>query len=161
MPGALRGIHERGDAELARAGAKVGNRIHRAHRVRDVDHREQLHLLRQQRIEFAQVEHAFIAGDGHVGELRAGALGEQLPRHEVAVMLHFREQNHVAGLEIFRAPGTGDQVDALGGAARENDFLGAAGVDEFGGARPGGLVAAVARLLNSWMPRWTLALSCS
>jgi hypothetical protein len=35
------------------------------------------------------------------------------------------------------------------------------GVDEFGGARAGGFETGVARLLNSWMPRWTLALSCS
>ena len=33
MPGALRGVHERRDAELPRAGAQVGNRIHRAQRV--------------------------------------------------------------------------------------------------------------------------------
>ena len=105
MPGALRAVHERGDAELARAGAKVGHGIDRAERVGDVNHREQLHLLRQQRIELGQVEHAFVAGDGQVGELRAGALGEQLPRHEVAVVLHLREQDHVAGFEIFRAPG--------------------------------------------------------
>jgi hypothetical protein len=47
------------------------------------------------------------------------------------VVLHFREQDDVAGLEIFRAPGTGDEIDAFGGAAGENDFVGAAGVDEF------------------------------
>ena len=49
-------------------------------------------------------------------------------------MLHFREQNHVAGLEIFCAPRTGDEIDAFGRAARENDFVGAFGVDEFRGA---------------------------
>ena len=69
-------------------------------------------------------------------------------------MLHFREQNHVAGFQVFRAPGTGDEVDALGGAARENDFLGAAGVDEFGGARPGGFVTgrgAIAQFMDAAM----------
>ena len=45
MPGALRAVHKRGDAELARAGAKFGDRIHRAQRVGDVNHRENLHLL--------------------------------------------------------------------------------------------------------------------
>ena len=54
-------------------------------------------------------------------------------------MLHFREQNRVAGLEVFRAPGVGDQVDAFGRAARENDFGGFAGVEETGGAVAGGL----------------------
>ena len=69
-------------------------------------------------------------------------------------MLHFREQNHVAGFEVFRAPGTGDEVDALGRAAREDDFLGAAGVDEFGGARPRGFEAgggAVAQFVDAAM----------
>src|SRR5579859_4193856 len=51
-------------------------------------------------------------------------------------MLHLRQENDVAGLQIFRAPGAGHEVDALGGAAGEDDFLRAFGVDEFGGARP-------------------------
>ena len=48
---------------------------------------------------------------------------------------------------ILGAPRRGDEVDALGGAAGEDDFFGAAGVDEFGGAgagrfeRGGGAVA--------------------
>ncbi len=49
-------------------------------------------------------------------------------------MLHFREQNHVAGLEVFCSPRTRDEIDAFGRAARENDFVGAFGIDEFRGA---------------------------
>ena len=56
MPGALRAVHQRDDAELARAGAQFGDRIHHAHRVRDVNQREQLHLLGEQRIELGQIE---------------------------------------------------------------------------------------------------------
>ena len=78
VPGALRAVHERGDAELARAGAKVGDGIHRAHRVRDVNHREQLHLLREQRVELGQVEQAFVAGDGHVGEFSRRCVGRAI-----------------------------------------------------------------------------------
>ena len=51
-----------------------------------------------------RVEQPFVTGDGHVGEPRAGALGQQLPRHEVAVMLHFREQDDVAGLQMSSRP---------------------------------------------------------
>ena len=102
----------------------------------------------------AQIEQADVAGDGQVSELRAGALGQQLPRHDVAVVLHLGEQDHVAGLDVLRAPGLRDEVDALGGAAREDDFVGAAGVDEFRGARAGGFEGgggAVAQLVDAAM----------
>ena len=69
-------------------------------------------------------------------------------------MLHFREQNHVAGLEILRAPGTRDEVDAFGRAAGEHDFVGASGVDEFRRARPGGFVTgrgAIAQFVDAAM----------
>ena len=69
-------------------------------------------------------------------------------------MLHFREQNHVAGLEIFCAPGTGDEIDAFGRAAREDDFVGAFGVDEFCGAGAGGFKRvrrAVAQFMDAAM----------
>ena len=47
-------------------------------------------------------------------------------------MLHFGEQDHIAGLQIFCAPRTGDEIDALGRSARENNFVGIPGIDEFG-----------------------------
>ena len=110
MPGTLRAIHERDDAKFPRPGAKFGNGIHRAERIGDVNHRENLHLLGQHRIELGQIENAFVAGDGHIGNLRAGFLREQLPRNEIAVVLHFGEQNHITGFEVFRAPGTATRL---------------------------------------------------
>ena len=154
MPGALRAVHERDDAKLPRAGAKFGDGIHRAERIGNVNHRENLDLLREQRVELGQIEQAFVAGDGNVGNFRAGFLREQLPRDEVAVMLHFREQNHVAGLEVFCSPRTRDEIDAFGRAAREDDFVGAFGVDEFRGARARGFERvrrAIAQLVDAAM----------
>jgi len=59
----------------------------------------------------------------------------------------------------FRTPGLRDEVDAFGSAAGEDDFFRIAGVEERRRRARGRLRrAAVARLLNSWMPRWTLAL---
>ena len=65
-------------------------------------------------------------------------------------MLHFGQQDGVAGFEVFRAPGVGQQVDAFGCAARKNDFRGLAGMDEAGrrGRGPPSK-ATVARRLNS------------
>ena len=65
------------------------------------------------------------------------------------MVLHLREQDRVARFDVLRAPGLRHEVDALGGAARENDLVRAAGVDELGGARPRRLEGGVARLLNS------------
>ena len=79
--------------------------------------------LRQQFIQLAQIQQALVAGDRQINQLRARAFRQQLPRHDVAVMLHFREQNLVAGLDVFAAPRLRHQIDALGRAARENDFV--------------------------------------
>src|ERR1043166_1527583 len=76
-------------------------------------------------------------------------------------MLHLGEQNLVAGFNVLRTPGGGHEVDAFGGAARENDFLGAASVDELGGARPGGLEGgggAIAQFMNAAREVGVLAL---
>jgi len=97
---------------------------------------------------------AFVADDGDIGDFGAGAPGEQLPGHQVAVMLQFGEQDNVAGVQVFRAPGGGDEVDAFGGAAGEDDFIGLAGMEESGGARAGGLEGvggAVAQFVDAAM----------
>ena len=39
----------------------------------------------------------------HEAQARASSLRQELPRHEIAVVLHLGEKNHVAGAgEIFR-----------------------------------------------------------
>ena len=48
---------------------------------------------RQALVQAAQVEQADVAGDGQEDELRARALGQQLPGNDVAVVLHLREQD--------------------------------------------------------------------
>ena len=54
------------------------------------------------------------------------ALREQLPRHDVAVVLGFGEQNDIAGFKILCAPRAGDEVDGFARPARPDDFIGAA-----------------------------------
>ena len=44
------------------------------------------------------------------------------------MMLHLGQQDRVAFPEILQPPGLGDEVQALGGAPRENDFVAADGV---------------------------------
>ena len=45
-------------------------------------------------------------------------------------MLRDGEHDLVVGLEVVGAPGRGDQVDALGGAADEDDFTRIRRIDE-------------------------------
>ena len=87
-------------------------------------------------------------------QLRADALREQLPGHEVAVVLHLGEQNHVAGVEKFPPqawatrlmPSVVPRVKIISSAL--------ARADECRGPRCARLLeGSVARLLNSWMPR--------
>ena len=57
-------------------------------------------------------------------------------------------------MRFFEPHGLRDEIDALGGAAREDDFVRAAGVDELGGARPRGLEGgggAIAQFVNAAM----------
>ena len=60
--------------------------------------------------------------DRHDAQRRAGLLAQQLPRHDVRVVLHLRDEDLVAGLQIRAAAALRDEVDALGGAAREDDL---------------------------------------
>ena len=105
---------------------------------------------REQFVETAQIQQAFVAGHRQIKQLRAGALGEQLPRDDVAVVLHLGEQDLIAGLEVLACPRLRDQIDAFGRAAGENDFVCAARIEEFRRARPrAASKAVVARLLSS------------
>ena len=53
-----------------------------------------------------------------------GAGRQQLPGHQVAVMLHHREQHLVAGAQVGLTPGAGHQVDRLAGIAGVHDLAG-------------------------------------
>ncbi len=103
---------------------------------------EELHLRGEELVEGIEVEAVLGvgAGDGNVFQRGTRADGELLPRDKVGVVLHLGGEDDVAGLEAGVAPGLGDEVDGLGGAAREDDFGGIGGVDELRGAGAGGLV---------------------
>ena len=88
----------------ARAGAQFGDGVDRAERVRDVGEREELHVARRAGRRAGEVQQALVARHGDEAQLRAGALREQLPRHEVAVVLHLGEQDDIAPLEARGAP---------------------------------------------------------
>src|SRR5712691_1145438 len=101
-----------------------------------------------------QIELAPVAIDRQEDQLRPDALGQQLPRHDITMVLHLGEQNLVTAPDVPGAPGLGDEVDAFGRAAREYDFVRAARVEVFGGAGAGGLKSrrgAVAQFVDTTM----------
>ena len=94
-----------------------------------MDDGDELRAVAQQPVEFVQAQLAAFV-DGHDAERRAGLLAHELPRHDIRVMLHPRDQHLIAGLEHRPAPGLGDEIDALGAALRQHDFPAVRGVDE-------------------------------
>ena len=54
---------------------------------------------------------------------RAGSFRQELPRHKIAVMLHFGEKNHVSGAKKFSAPSLRNEVDAFSRPPGEHDFV--------------------------------------
>ena len=64
-------------------------------------------------LEFLDVEDAVVV-DRHPDELRALPLADEMPRHDVGMMLHDREHDLVARADVRHAPAIGDRVDRLG-----------------------------------------------
>ena len=89
-------------ADRARLPAKIGHGIDRAERIGDMRESEEFHFRGEQLRELIERERAILA-HRHETQPRAGSLRQELPGHEIAVVLHFREQDHVTGAEeIFR-----------------------------------------------------------
>ena len=92
---------------------------------------------------FGQVEPA-VVGEAEPLQLRAGALREQLPRHDVGVVLHLRDDDlglvvHPVGL-VGPAEHVGHEVERLGGVLGEDHLVAARRVDEGGDLVAGALV---------------------
>ena len=75
------------------------------------------------------VELAEVVDRDHL-DRRAGLLGDQLPRHDVRVMLEPRQHDLVAGLQHRSAVALRDQVDAVGRALGQDDRVRVGGIEE-------------------------------
>ena len=133
MADGLSGVDDRDGADRAGAGAEARGVVDRAEGVGNVGERQELHLRREQRIERGVIESALGIGAEHRDVTDRGADGARglLPRDEVGVVLHLGGEDDVAGFEVRAGPTVRDNINALGRAARENNFRGVGGVDEF------------------------------
>ncbi len=74
-------------------------------------------------VEVAEVE-PVVAGEGDPAELDAALGGEDLPRHDVGVVLHVGQHDGVALAQVGPGPRVRDQVDGLGRVADVDDLVG-------------------------------------
>ena len=79
-------------------------------------------------------------GERHPAQLDAALGGEDVPRHDVGVVLHLGEHDDVALAQVRAAPRVGDEVEPLGGVLREDHLALARRVDEPLHLQPRGLV---------------------
>lgn len=89
-------------SNLCGAFAVFGGGIDRAERIGNVRHRQQLHVAGEELVEPAGIEQTAVTVDREESELRAGALGQELPGHDVAVVLHLGEQDFAAARFLAR-----------------------------------------------------------
>ena len=105
------------------------DRIDRAQRVRHVGDGDQSRPRVQRFLERIERHLARII-DRHHAQLRPGLLAHHLPRHDVGVMLQPRDHDLVPGGESAPTVRLGDEVDGLGRAPHEDDFLAPSGPDQ-------------------------------
>ena len=102
----LRGIDHRYHTCSSSLGADFRDGIDGAERVGDVGKRK-YSCTHEQRVKLVEIEPAVVARHGNVFQLCAGALGEELPWNDVAVMLQLGEKDGVTLIHILHAPSGG------------------------------------------------------
>ena len=100
------------------------HRVDGAQHIRGVRQCQHFHVGRHRRMQCRQIQCAIGQQFSHL-EHSAGALGDQLPRHDIGVVLHARDQDAVTGLQARQCPGIRHQIDGKGGAAAQDQLVAA------------------------------------
>src|SRR5690606_22857640 len=117
------------NAERFRARNVLFHRYDRAERIRHVCEGKQLRVCVEQTLEGVELNFAPSIDRDH-SEPRAGLLADELPWHDVRVVLQRGDQNLVARLESRSRVALRNEIDRFGRAANEDDFLSVASVEE-------------------------------
>ncbi len=99
----------------------LANRIDGSEHVRDMRERDELGLQVQEDLEDLQPQQAIVR-DGHELQVAVLLLDQELPRHEVGMVLHLGQDDGVAAADVAAAPRVGDEVDRLRGVPDEDDL---------------------------------------
>ena len=75
----------------------------------------------EQLVEVGEVEQA-VGGERDPAQLDAALGREDVPGHDVGVVLHLGEHDDVAFAQVGATPRVGDEVQPLGGVLREDDL---------------------------------------
>mmetsp|Transcript_74937 Transcript_74937/g.193395 ORF Transcript_74937/g.193395 Transcript_74937/m.193395 type:complete len:283 (-) Transcript_74937:553-1401(-) len=105
------------------------DRVHAAQHVRDVGHGHQASALAEQALEVVAIEHA-VWRQPRKEHLGALLLGDHLPRHEVGVVLHDRDDDLITLTDVGATPGVGHHVDRLRSVPCEDDLVDVVRSDE-------------------------------
>ena len=103
-----------------------------AQHVGGVDHTDESCAL-EGMMERLHVERE-VLGDGHITQLNTPFLSEHLPRHDVGVVLHLRQNDGVALDEVGPTPSMSNEVDAFCCAAGDDDLVCVEALLEFASA---------------------------
>ena len=121
-----------------RYGGHILNRVDGAEHIADMAERRHDRAAVKKRTVAFEVDLAAVVDLRHTYAY-VGVAAQQLPGHDVGMMLHDREHDLVAVAETLAVRG-GHEVDRLGRAAREDHLLWLGGVDIFLHAAARGLL---------------------
>ncbi len=120
---ALAGIHQHQSTGRVGQGRHLGDRVEAAEGVAHLHKAHEPSALSELAAQVVQIQLTGVSEAG-VAQHTAGAIGQQLPGHQVAVVLHHREQHLITGAQVRLTPAAGHQVDRLAGVAGEHDLVG-------------------------------------
>ena len=130
--GGLRAVDDQDGAAIVGPRGQRRDVVDGAERVGDVGDGDQLDVLDGGQALLRVGVEAAVVGQAQVVQRGAGLLGEELPRHQVRVVLHLGGDDRITGADEGAAVGIGDQVQGLGRLAHEDHLAAIAGVDEPG-----------------------------
>ena len=134
MPGALRRVNQRDDAEPPGARAEIRRGIDRAKGVGNMREGKELHVFRQQLVQPAKSRRPSSPVTGRYDEL-APVRSASNCHGTMLLWCSISVSRMVSPALRFFTPQVGHQIDPLGCAARKNDFVAPAGVEEAGRPR--------------------------
>ena len=125
----LRAVHHDGNTVRVRHAHNFPNGVDRSQRVGHMRDGYDFRFVRNQFFQLFQTQFPIILKGQHL-EHGATVFAQELPRHDVGVMLHLGNDDFIAGLDECSSKRRSHQVDGLRGPAREDDLVVVRRVDE-------------------------------